>query len=297
MEAKRKLTGHSLHAEAIRLARSYRLTETELIGILQQIDSSKIFQSLGYTSLFNYCVEALELSESQSSTFVGVARKSMEIPALQEALTSGTLTVSKARRILPVIEESNCAFWIEKAAVLPQKVIEREVAKRNPDLSVAERIRPLSETQAELRCSITYKTEEQLERCRQLLGQKLKRPIRMQEVLGILSEQYLEAHDPVVKAERMATRVAAQHVKRSTRLRSVPNPRAIQAGLRHQINLRDQGQCTQTLPNGTRCPSRQFLHYHHIRPIARGGSTSLDNLTTVCSAHHKMIHLRGGKSG
>ncbi|HSH22029.1 MAG TPA: DUF222 domain-containing protein [Candidatus Caenarcaniphilales bacterium] len=55
--------------------------------------------------------------------------------------------------------------------------------------------------------------------------------------------------------------------------------------LRRQMLHRDGHRCT--FPN---CEARRFLHAHHIHHWARGGVTDLDNLTTLCSAHHDLVH-------
>lgn len=41
------------------------------------------------------------------------------------------------------------------------------------------------------------------------------------------------------------------------------------------------------------CEAKRFLHAHHIVHWARGGPTDLDNLTLVCTFHHKLVHEYG----
>ncbi len=55
--------------------------------------------------------------------------------------------------------------------------------------------------------------------------------------------------------------------------------------LRRQALRRDGHRCT-----FAGCGCRRFLHLHHIVHWARRGPTDLDNLTTVCSFHHALIH-------
>ena len=45
--------------------------------------------------------------------------------------------------------------------------------------------------------------------------------------------------------------------------------------------------------NGCRCCGSPYkLHRHHIRPLSRGGSNDLDNITIVCEFCHRQIHGR-----
>lgn len=58
--------------------------------------------------------------------------------------------------------------------------------------------------------------------------------------------------------------------------------------LRRQVFHRDGNTCT--FPG---CEARQFLTPHHIRHWARQGPTEFDNLVTVCSFHHTLVHELG----
>lgn len=41
------------------------------------------------------------------------------------------------------------------------------------------------------------------------------------------------------------------------------------------------------------CDARRFTQAHHIEWWSRGGATDLDNLTLICSFHHKLVHEHG----
>jgi hypothetical protein len=41
------------------------------------------------------------------------------------------------------------------------------------------------------------------------------------------------------------------------------------------------------------CTHARFLHAHHIKHWAKGGETSIDNLVTLCSYHHRLVHESG----
>ncbi len=54
--------------------------------------------------------------------------------------------------------------------------------------------------------------------------------------------------------------------------------------------LRDRGQCSALDESGQKCQSRRFLEVHHMLPLAQGGKDELENLTLLCSGHHKALH-------
>ncbi|MGZ3687872.1 MAG: hypothetical protein ACXVBW_06215, partial [Bdellovibrionota bacterium] len=117
-----------LHRQALIAAKEYFKAEAALLDILQKIDACRGFRQLGYPSCFTYAVGALKLSEATAMNFISVARKSKEVPALQAAIANAELSVSKARKIVPVLTPENQEEWIEKAKSLPQRELERQVA-------------------------------------------------------------------------------------------------------------------------------------------------------------------------
>ncbi len=64
--------------------------------------------------------------------------------------------------------------------------------------------------------------------------------------------------------------------------------RVVPRWLRNQMLYRDDHRCT--FPG---CEARSFLIPHHIRWVARGGPTDLDNLITICGHHHDLVHEYG----
>jgi hypothetical protein len=60
---------------------------------------------------------------------------------------------------------------------------------------------------------------------------------------------------------------------------------AVPQWLRRQVLHRDGHMCT--FPN---CERKAFLHPHHIVHAGRQGPTDLENLTTLCSFHHRLVH-------
>ncbi len=59
---------------------------------------------------------------------------------------------------------------------------------------------------------------------------------------------------------------------------------------RHAVFTRDQGKCTHLEASGELCGSDRWVHIHHVVQVARGGTNEPENLRTLCSFHHDMIH-------
>ena len=63
--------------------------------------------------------------------------------------------------------------------------------------------------------------------------------------------------------------------------------RAVPPAIRRALRVRDGG-CR--FPG---CDRSRFVHAHHITHWADGGETKLDNLVTLCSQHHRLVHEGG----
>lgn len=270
-----------IHQKAVLAAGNLKRGEKELLEALIQVDTNRVFIKMGHPSLHVYCVEALHLTDAQAYNFIGVARKSREVPELQALVCDGSIHLTNARRIAPVLTPENKAELLGKAKELSYRELERDLVRSFPEKTTKERIRPITENRLELKVFITPEIERNLKRAQDVLSQKLKKPCSMEEVLKFMTGEFLERHDPVKKTERAKPKLVA---------RRVPAARAIPMSVAHQVTRRDEGQCTFILPNGKRCPSRRWLHRHHKTPWAHGGTHELNNLTTVCAAHHQHIH-------
>ncbi|MCB9083780.1 MAG: HNH endonuclease [Bdellovibrionaceae bacterium] len=68
--------------------------------------------------------------------------------------------------------------------------------------------------------------------------------------------------------------------------------RPLPAATKHQVMLKFAGRCSHVNHQGERCRERRFLEIHHLTPVSLGGSNLLENLTLLCSGHHRAQHLK-----
>jgi 5-methylcytosine-specific restriction endonuclease McrA len=144
-----------------------------------------------------------------------------------------------------------------------------------------------------------------------LLGQKLRRGATLEETLEAMVDVYLSKHDPNERAKRQLmrgklstpsepsnaietgnvqfSRIAAEMRASNSPLRATRRP--LPAATKHRVHLKFQSRCSHVNQRGERCHETKFLEIHHLRPLYLGGSDRLENLTLLCSGHHKGIHL------
>jgi hypothetical protein len=292
---------YEIHERALRRAKAYLKSEADLIESILEVEDHRTYLEFNCRSLHVYVSTVMGLGDAVASNFITVARKAREVPALQEVIASGKLQVQKARKITSVLNEENKEFWLQLAIEKPQRIVEKEVARVNPQAAKPERIKYISEKRLNVNLNVSEETHELLRRTQDLESQRRKAPASLEQTLEAALKAYLEKNDPLEKAKRQAARIekekqtvgqiekqttlAATHVLRHIR-KSIP------ANVQHQVNLRDNSQCTFLETNGTRCTERRWLHSHHHKPVSQGGPTAPENLTTLCSGHHRLLHYK-----
>ncbi len=318
------MTHQQIHARALEIADRYRKCVRELIEILQTVDGRKTYRNYECTSLYQYAVTHLKLSESVAMNFITVARKAVEVPAIKDDIESGAITLTHARKMCSVITAKNQDHWLGLSKTVSSKVLEREVAKVNPKASVTESTTYVSGDRIALRLGVSQEFIDRLKRVQDLESQRTRRAADKEAALSAAVEAYLEKHDPVRRAERITakkaergtatakqatseqatseqataeqvtakpSKAAVQPVSRHVKPDPTTQRKPIPALILHQLNLRDSGRCTYKDIQGNRCDVRRWLERHHLNPVAKGGTNSLENLTTLCNRHHVIQHL------
>ena len=273
---------HPLHEKAIKLANTYVESERNLIEVLSQIDQFKIWRSLGHASFFEYVVRGLGLSEAQAYTLTAVTRKCAQIPELKKAILAKTISISNAKRILPVLNQENSSDWLSKAQTLSTRKLEREVASVNPRVTIRESIKPISNDLSKMTLRVGVETEKLIKRAQDLLSAQKGQNLNLEDALKLMAELTIQKLDKLERAKRNA--------KKRTINQIIVSKRKIPAQIKHEVAIRDDGKCQAVLPNGENCNQSRFIELHHKIPYSNGGIHHVNNLITLCSVHHKFFH-------
>jgi len=291
---------NSLHEKALVLSREHRRVESQIVSLLMEIDRLQLYRLLGCASLFTYVVSMLGFTEGAAYQLITVTRKAKDIAALKIALEEQRLTVAKASRIVSVLSLDNASELIDFAS---------RHTSRETDLEVARRAgRDGNERRSSLK--IPVRVLAKLKHVQSLMGQ-----VDFEAMLESLADYYIDREDPVKKAERaLAKRAAAaaesgpasserseraesersESVRSKSRVRSRksmhPKRKPLTARELHTVNARDGRRCAFIDASGNRCPNERWLHVHHLQSVARGGTNEPENLVTLCSRHHQLVH-------
>ncbi|MBW7877394.1 MAG: HNH endonuclease, partial [Candidatus Cloacimonetes bacterium] len=137
------------------------------------------------------------------------------------------------------------------------------------------------------------------ERAQDVFSKKCQSNKTLTEVFEWALNEALAKHDPLIKAERAEAKkksvtAKAAPISQSVTLDAGPTDnerKHIPQYILNQVVLRDKGRCS-FQKHGRRCNHRRFLDIHHIKPVKDGGQNTLENLATLCEAHHIYLHHR-----
>ena len=302
-----------MHDRAVSLSRSHRQVESELVGVLGEIGRAGLWRVFERTSLFGYAVGELGLSEPVAYAFIAVARKAMLVPALGTAVAGRRLIVSC---LTPENAEDVIAF----ASAHTSRETDAEVARRNPKGTEGHRSKPLGGGRVRIAVTVSTATHEALERVRSLEAQRGKSG-GLERALEAAAEASLERRDPVRRAQRAQAQARASKAEPAAATPASPAPVAaavpdaastpepaykpglctyrhkqkntripLTASQRHAVHARDNGRCAHVGLSGKRCGADRWVDVHHVRPVSQGGGNEPENLTTLCSVHHDLVH-------
>src|SRR5579872_49448 len=170
-----------IHQSALLAAREFKQAELKLLDALLEVEKSSVHLRLGFSSLFNYAVQSLGLSEAVAYNAISVARKIREVPSLKDEVAE--LGISKTRKIVSVLTKENQAEWISKAKTLSSRALEKAVAKEKPREATQEVAKYVSEKRLEVRLGVDEELMLKLRRAQDQVSQSSGKSASLEDTL------------------------------------------------------------------------------------------------------------------
>ena len=170
------------------------------------------------------------------------------------------------------------------AAQAMEPVCERAATPATVPLPRRARLTPVSPGCYELVALLGQEASDQLEASRELLGHAVPSGDLAEVLERAIALQF--AH---LRKRRCA---ATERPRKPAPTRPTANPRRIPNAVRREVWARDGGRCAFVGTRGHRCDSREQLELDHIVPVARGGTSTTDNLRLLCRAHNQHVAER-----
>ncbi|MCC6972219.1 MAG: HNH endonuclease, partial [Phycisphaerales bacterium] len=277
----------------------------------------KLHLRAGYSSLRDWCVDVLGLSEDAAYKRIQAARAARRVPAILPLLASGELTLSAVVSLAPVITPRNARELLAAAARKTKRQIQSLVAERFPQADLPERVRRIA-----TQCSLVPEPVAPCDACTPApsveplapptppaprgrttplalgrIGWQLTVDAETQslfEELKSLLAHVVPTGDMASVIKRALVIALAQERRRKfatgVKCRTKPTIRAdrtIPDAVKQAVIARDGEYCSYVGDGGRRCGSRWRLELDHVVPVALGGPTSVENLRVLCRRHNQ----------
>jgi hypothetical protein len=314
MKNLKSLSDTELLTEIRSLSSEERRLGVEVLYRLKEIEARKLYALQGYASLHEFTVRELKYSDGAAHRRIQAMRLLKDLPAIEEKLKSGELTLSNASQLQDFLraekklgktyeaeEKQKLAEDLSGKSTRQAQAILTEIS---PEAMPKESLRAISMTEAKLTLVISQPLQEKLDRLKGLLAHQLPEAATYAELLEKLADVALSKFDPQLKKIRGAKEASAGEQKAEVDIASAPeltksvvvpaktHTRYIAVSDRKAVWTRAEGRCEHHGPNGDRCSSRFALQIDHIHPYAKGGFSNLTNLQLLCRVHNGVKNLK-----
>jgi hypothetical protein len=311
------LADETLLSNLSALLSAERQNAAVLLAHLAEVEARKLYRPAAYSTMHEYCVGALHLSDDSAYKRLRAARAARRFPQLLDAIADGRLHVSGVVVLAPHLTDENVDRLVEEATHRRKMEIEIIVARLAPRPDVPDRVRalppgppasagdeglelapgpnreqpaepftlvkPLAPERFALQATISQATREKLERAKALMSHR-----NPTGDLGVVLDAALDAL--IAKLEKQ--KFAATNRSRAAKARpddadADADPTYVPAEVRRAVYERDGGRCTFESDDGKRCDERRFLEFDHTTMVCRGGQPTLDGLRLRCKPHNQ----------
>ena len=163
----KKQSAKKAHQKLINLLEQIRKCEHSALLLFSEMMHQKLYQELGYSSMYNYATDALKMPRSTAFHYISLTQKLEELPETKKAVESGELGWTKARELVKVATISTEKQWLDRAKKstrvdLVQKTkqaidIAKNEAKQQPCLIPVE---PLPKAEPKVSTSLSFSIEQ-----------------------------------------------------------------------------------------------------------------------------------------
>ncbi len=289
-----QLSDRDLWTSALSANGERRRATALLLAHLAVIEARELHLLRGYSSMFDFCVRCLGMSDGTAHRAISGTRAAHRYPLVLEMLTDGRLHLSGLSLLAPHLTAKNHEKLLEDAAGKTKATIREVLARWFPKPDVPDRVQPLGEQGrlgldgapagqrprvdplSEERFAVQFtgsaRLREKLEHARNLMS-------HVSRELEVVFERALDALIRELENKQWGK------TDRPRRSRGTKDGSPARKDKR-EVYERDEAQCAYVSEDGVRCTSKAFLQYDHIEPLALGGSGKADESRLLCQQHN-----------
>jgi hypothetical protein len=175
---------NQIHA-AVKAERKITL---QVLELLKEVEYRKLYLTLGYGSLHEFCVKELHYSESAAYRRISAMRALCDVPVLEKKIEDGTLSLAvisqaqthirqKEKHTSVRMDQTEKASLFESLSGLSTREAEKELLRKDPelfDLSMRkESVRQIGTDYQELKIVLDPEMQADLEKLKMLLSHSM----------------------------------------------------------------------------------------------------------------------------
>jgi hypothetical protein len=284
-----------------------RRLDVQVILLLIAVDERRLHLTSACSSLFDFCVRRLGMSEGAAFRRITAARLVRRFPRLLGQIESGAMHLSTLVLLRDHLTETNVEDLVTAVSGKTKREVQELLARVAPRPDVPStlrklpstvpipalapsppaaplppapaRLEPLSPARYKLQVTASAELRDKLERARDLMRHR-----NPAGDLAVVVERAVDALLEKLEKERLG----ATTRPRPRRTASPARQGRVSRAARREIFERDGEQCTFVDEQHRRCPARAFLEVDHVQSRALGGSGDAANLRVRCRAHNRL---------
>jgi len=285
---------------------------------LVELDERRLYQKVGCANALQYAERKFGVKPRTARELLAVGRELLELPLVDQAFREGAINWSKARLLTRICVPETQSAWLEKAHAMGATEFEREVALSEKGRLPREDGRGLPRVKFKIQARVSAEVHELWETCLQKFADESGQGAKGEDLLRRVCELYLstsQSQEAGSPERRQTSNESLYHLVVDVRpsgeatLRTEDGPVPLEKSVVERIDCAvhdgpiqgqdpaakaTQGTRTRILRrDGYRCRScegRYGLQVHHIEWYSRGGPTIGENLLSLCSACHALVH-------
>jgi hypothetical protein len=307
----------ALHASVIRAVGVHRRAEHSLAGLLAEMEAGRLYRSAGFATLAEYAQRALKIEARKARALAMLGRRLVEFPVLDQAMELGRVSWTKARELLRVVVPDTEGDWVRRAEELNSRDLEHEVGRAVPGDRPP---KPGDEPKRPERTRLVFTLDTvEADVVREAMGwfksqlgpdgNDMEKGALLAAMLKSMLVTAPPAEAPNSEPYRVVLETCPSCRKTEGLDAQVRDTLADEACCDAEVvDMRpgpDQGRASKTIPPKVRrivlwrdryrcavpgCRCTLWLHVHHVTFWADGGRHPVNNLLTLCSQHHRLVH-------
>ena len=248
-------------------------------------------------SIYEFCMEELGYSEDEAYIRVQAMRCLKAIPAIEEKIEAGKLSLSvvaKAQTVFRRQAKLKKALSVQQKNAVIDSLLNVSVRQAEKKLAAAfpesdlprEKIKPLSDELTSYQFVANKQLNQKLETLKHLLAHK-NFDGRLHGLIEAMADIALKKFENEI-GNSVAQRKS--RIKKPNRNTSPSRPRSryITKAVKRAVWQRADCQCEfRDSQTGHRCSNRHGVQIDHVLEYALGGSNDIENLQLLCGAHNR----------